>query len=73
MSDTNPQDKKHGATPSGPDGENPATAGPGPTQVQSGMPENRHNALNPSAPNDVNITPGTDYKQPADPPQSKRA
>jgi len=50
-------------TPSGPDGKNPATAGPGNTKVQSDTPENQKSKLNPSAPNDVNITPGTDYKQ----------
>jgi len=59
-------------TPSGPDGKNPATAGSGPTQVQSNTPENNQNALNPSAPNDVNITPGTDYQQPAHPPKGER-
>ncbi len=51
------------ATPSGPDGKNPATAGPGSTKVQSPTPENKEKKINPSAPNDANITPGTDYKQ----------
>jgi len=51
------------ATPAGPEGESPATARPDPAHVQSGTPENKHHKLNPSAPNDVNITPDTDYKQ----------
>jgi hypothetical protein len=58
-------------TPSGPDGKNPATAGPGPTQVQSSTPENQKSQLNPSAPNDVNITPGTDYEQPKHSPKEE--
>ncbi len=58
-------------TPSSPDGKNPATASP--TQAESSTPENQKNQLNPSAPNDVNITPGTDYTQPEHPPKAKRA
>jgi hypothetical protein len=50
-------------TPSGPDAKNPATAGPGPTHVNTDTPENKKQKLNPSAPNDVNITPNSDYKQ----------
>jgi len=51
---------RHAAvTPSGPDGGNPATAGPGKTEVQSKTPENAKGHLNPSAPEDVNITPGS--------------
>ena len=50
-------------TPSGPDGKNPATAGPGPTHVETNTPENKDKKINPSAPNDATITPGTDYKQ----------
>lgn len=45
--------------PSGPRGDNPSTAGPGQTKVQSNTPENNSGHLNPSAPEDVNITPGT--------------
>ena len=44
-------------SPSGPQGDNPATAGPGKTEVQSQTPENARGHLNPSAPSDVNITP----------------
>jgi hypothetical protein len=50
---------EHAVDPSGPKGDNPATAGPGPTQVQSGTPENRLGRINPSAPEDANTTPGT--------------
>jgi hypothetical protein len=50
---------KHAVQPSGPKGDNPATAGPGPTKVQSKTPENRLGRINPSAPEDVNTTPGT--------------
>jgi len=52
-------DEKHAAEPSGPKGDNPATAGPGKTDVQSPTPENRLGHLNPSAPEDSNTTPGT--------------
>jgi len=47
------------ATPSGPRGDNPATAGPGKTEVRSQTPENARGHLNPSAPEDANITPGS--------------
>jgi hypothetical protein len=50
---------QHAVEPSGPKGDNPATAGPGPTKVQSGTPENRLGRINPSAPEDANTTPGT--------------
>jgi hypothetical protein len=50
---------KHAVEPSGPKGDNPATAGPGPTKVQSNSPENRLGRINPSAPEDANTTPGT--------------
>lgn len=43
--------------PSGYDGTNPATAGPGDTAVRSPTPENKKGEINPSAPNDVNRTP----------------
>lgn len=45
--------------PSGPKGDNPATAGPGQTGVNSNTPENKLGHLNPSAPEDANITPGS--------------
>jgi hypothetical protein len=50
---------QHAVEPSGPKGDNPATAGPGPTKIQSGTPENRLGRINPSAPEDANTTPGT--------------
>jgi hypothetical protein len=69
MSSKNPQpqptyqepvtDFKHAVQPSGPKGDDPSTAGPGPTEVQSKTPENRLGHLNPSAPEDANTTPGT--------------
>ncbi len=49
----------HAAQPSGPKGDNPATAGPGPTKVKSSTPENRLGHINPSAPEDANVTPGS--------------
>ena len=48
-----------GAEPSGPQGDNPSTAGPGPTGVRSSTPENKQGHLNPSAPEDSNTTPQT--------------
>jgi hypothetical protein len=54
------QQQKHPAVePSGPRGDNPSTAGPGHTGVQSKTPENRAGHLNPSAPEDANVTPGS--------------
>jgi hypothetical protein len=50
--------KKHGIEPSGPQGDNPSTAGPGPTAVRSKTPENSAGHINPS-PEDSNATPGT--------------
>lgn len=47
---------KHAAQPSGYDGGNPATAGPGPTHVRGPVPENAKGEINPSAPNDANQT-----------------
>ena len=47
------------AEPSGYKGDNPSTAGPGPTDVQSNTPENSAGKLNPSAPEDTNATPHT--------------
>ena len=52
-----------GATPSGPKGDNPGTAGPGNTGVRSATPENREGRLNPSAPEDANVTPGSVAKK----------
>jgi hypothetical protein len=54
-----PTDSHHAVEPSGPKGDNPATAGPGPTKVQSGTPENRLGHINPSAPEEANTTPGS--------------
>lgn len=48
-----------GAEPSGYRGDNPSTAGPGQTAVSSDTPENKTGHLNPSAPEDANITPGS--------------
>lgn len=53
-----PHTQRHGIEPSGPRGDNPATAGPGPTKVRSNTPENSKNKINPS-PEDANATPGT--------------
>ncbi len=52
-------DPQHGTQASGPKGDNPSTAGPGPTAVTSNTPENNSGQLNPSAPEDSNTTPGT--------------
>lgn len=56
---TQPTQKQAGVTPSGSKGDNPATAGPGKSDVQSNTPENATGHLNPSAPEDANITPGS--------------
>jgi len=48
-----------GETPSGPKGDNPATAGPGKTEVNSDTSENAKGHINPSAPEDANVTPGS--------------
>ncbi len=56
-------DSKHATEASGSKGDNPSTAGPGPTAVTSKTPENSQGHLNPSAPEDANTTPGsTDTK-----------
>jgi hypothetical protein len=52
-------ESKHAVEPSGPRGDNPSTAGSGPTKVKSDTPENRLGHINPSAPEDANTTPGT--------------
>jgi hypothetical protein len=57
-----PSTQRHGVQPSGPLGDNPATAGPGPTKVRSGTPENSEGKINPS-PEDANSTPGTTPKK----------
>lgn len=44
------------AQPSGPRGDNPATAGPGETHVNSGTPENAAGRVNPSAPGETGTT-----------------
>ena len=58
-----PGSRNVGATPSGVQGDNPATAGPGSAsgknEVQSKTPENAAGHINPSAPEDSNITPGS--------------
>jgi hypothetical protein len=54
-----PPPREVGVTPSGHKGDNPATAGPGKTEVTSRTPENARGHLNPSAPEDANITPGS--------------
>jgi hypothetical protein len=57
--DQSPDEKHAAAEPSGPKGDNPGTAGPGQVGVQSNTPENRLGHLNPSAPENANITPGS--------------
>ncbi len=52
-----PATQKHAVQPSGYDGKNPATAGPGDAAVRSPTPETEKGQINPSAPNDVNRTP----------------
>ncbi len=51
------------ATPSGSMGDNPATAGPGETKVNSATPDNAEGRLNPSAPGETGTTPGTNGAQ----------
>jgi|GEM_PF-3745655 len=52
-----PDLQEHAVQPSGYDGTNPATAGPGDTAVRSPTPETEKGEINPSASNDVNRTP----------------
>lgn len=54
-----PTSQQAGATPSGVSAGNPSTAGPGKTDVKSQTPENANGHLNPSAPEDANVTPGS--------------
>ena len=53
------QEKAAKAEPSGYRGDNPSTAGPGPTGIRSATPENSRGGINPSAPGDTGTTPGT--------------
>ncbi len=53
-----PETKHYAVEPSGPLGDNPGTAGPGPTSVRSNTPENADGHLRPS-PEDTNATPGS--------------
>ena len=50
------------AQPSGPKGDNPATAGQGEVKVKSGAVDNGEGKLNPSAPGETGTTPGTNAK-----------
>jgi hypothetical protein len=54
-----PATNQSAAEPSGYKGDNPSTAGPGSTEVNSTTPENAKGHLNPSAPEDANVTPGS--------------
>ena len=54
-----PNSSQAGAEPSGYNGGNPSTSGPGQTGVHSNTPENSAGHLNPSSPEDSNITPGS--------------
>lgn len=54
---SSPQQAKE--EPSGYNGGNPSTAGPGQTAVRSETPENKAGHINPSAPEDSNTTPGS--------------
>lgn len=47
------------AEPSGYRGNDPSTAGPGPTHVESATPDNKQQKLNPSAPAETGTTPGS--------------
>ncbi len=53
------QERAAAVEPSGPRGDNPATAGPGPTAVRSGTPENAAGHLDPSAPGNTGTTPNS--------------
>ncbi len=58
-STTPPSPQQTGKEASGYRGTDPSTAGPGQTAVRSETPENREGHLNPSAPEDANVTPGS--------------
>lgn len=51
-----PDMQRNAVEPSGYDGQNPATAGPGNTRVKSPTPENKKGQINPSAPNDASVS-----------------
>lgn len=59
VSSTESAELSAGEEPSGYRGENPSTAGSGSTGIHSATPENALGRLNPSAPGDTGITPGT--------------
>jgi len=48
--------------PSGPKGDNPATAGGGETKVKSNTAEKAEGKLKPSSPGETGTTPGTNWK-----------
>ena len=54
-----PTPQQQGQEASGYRGNNPATAGPGQTAVRSETPENATGEINPSAPGDTGVTPGS--------------
>lgn len=54
-----PSPEQQGQEASGYRGNNPATAGPGQTGVRSETPENALGQINPSAPGDTGVTPGS--------------
>jgi hypothetical protein len=51
-----------GVQPSGPKGDNPATAGKDETKVTSHVAEKAEGRLNPSSPGNTGTTPGTNAK-----------
>ena len=51
------------AQPSGYRGNNPSTAGPGQTHVESATPDNAQKQLDPSAPGETGTTPGSNAAQ----------
>ena len=59
MPNTQPDAK---AQPSGYRGNNPSTAGPGQTHVESATPDNVQKELDPSAPGQTGTTPGSNAK-----------
>ncbi len=56
------QERDAKVEPSGYRGDNPSSAGPGPTGIRSVTPENSGGKINPSAPGDTGTTPGTTSK-----------
>jgi hypothetical protein len=60
---TEPTPEQAVVTPSGSAGDNPSTSGAGHTAVRSNTPENNLGHINPSAPEDANITPGSAGKK----------